>query len=65
MIAGMDDTGRTVVVTTGKQDAEKVRQRSGRLRLRSRLRKKESDLRSTLTSTSAYIRSCGLAGRTF
>jgi hypothetical protein len=44
-----------------EQVAEKVRQRSGRLRLRSRLRKKESDLRSTLTSTSAYIRICGLA----
>jgi hypothetical protein len=26
MIAGTNDTGSTVVVTTGKQDAEKVRQ---------------------------------------
>jgi hypothetical protein len=50
------------IVRGTKQDAEKVRQLSGRLRLRSRLRKKP-DLRST--STSAYIRSCGLAGRPF
>jgi hypothetical protein len=32
----------------------------GRLRIRSRLRKKESARRLTLTSTSAYLTRCGL-----
>jgi hypothetical protein len=42
-----------IIISTARLGAEKVRQLSERLRLRSRLRLKEFDLRSTLTSTSA------------
>ena len=48
--------------TLARQDAETDRQRYWKVRLRLRLRKKESDLRSTLTSTSAYLLAAALLG---
>jgi hypothetical protein len=39
--------------------------RTKKVKVQAKVEKNESDLRSTLTSTSAYLRSCGLAGWPF
>jgi hypothetical protein len=35
------------------------------VKVQAKVEKNDSDLRSTLTSTSAYLRGCGLAGQPF